>query len=271
MDTITRQQMDANRASWDARVPVHAQSRFYDIPAFKEGRCSLQPVEIDEVGDVRGKSLLHLQCHFGMDTLSWARRGAVVTGVDFSAPAVETARQLAADTGMDARFVCSNLYDLPAYLDGQFDIVYTSLGVLCWLPDLEGWADVIVRFLSPGGFLYLFEFHPFASVFDDEANDLRLRYLYFPSQEPEISMNNGTTYTEGHTGHAGEEFEWPHSISEIINSLLNRGLRLEFFNEHPFCCYPARPHLKQSEDGLWRWDAVKGGMPLMFSLKAVKP
>ena len=132
--------MEANRLSWDARTPTHFKSRFYDVDGFRAGESSLNSLEIDEMGDVEGKRLLHLQCHFGMDTMSWARLGAKVTGVDFSAEAISRAKALSAELGIDAEFVVSNIYDLPDTLDGRFDVVFTSYGVLTWLPDLEPWA-----------------------------------------------------------------------------------------------------------------------------------
>ena len=158
-----------NRRLWDAWTDIHVGSAFYDVDSFRDGRNGIRigAVEQAEVGDVTGKSLLHLQCHFGMDTLSWARLGATVTGADFSAAGVAAARALAADVGIDATFVESNVYDLRTALDGQFDIVYTSGGVLGWLPKIGPWAEVAAHFVKPGGFLYVYEIHPVAQVFAD--------------------------------------------------------------------------------------------------------
>jgi SAM-dependent methyltransferase len=176
----------ANRALWNEWTPIHVRSAFYDVDGWRSGRRDLLPLLVDEVGDVAGKDLLHLQCHFGLDTLSWARRGARATGVDFSERAIEQARDLAAATGLDARFVVSDVVELPASLEGDFDVVFTSLGVLSWLPDVPRWAEVVAHFVRPGGFFYIAEAHPFAWAFDDEdtATELRLRYHYWPSQEP---------------------------------------------------------------------------------------
>ena len=154
-----------NRQNWNERVPVHAASDFYGVDRFKAGAISLNDVEREEVGPVAGKSLLHLQCHFGMDTMSWSRLGARATGVDFSNAAIELARGLNAELGLDTRFICSNVYDLPEALDEQFDVVYTASGVLVWLPDLTAWAEVAARFLKPGGTFYLFEGHPLCHIF----------------------------------------------------------------------------------------------------------
>jgi 2-polyprenyl-3-methyl-5-hydroxy-6-metoxy-1,4-benzoquinol methylase len=159
---------EANRASWDERAPIHVSGEFYDVAAFKAGQERLQPFEIAEVGDVSGKNLLHLQCHFGIDTLSCARRGARVTGLDFSGPAIEAARGLALEMGLEATFVQSDVYGVARATGGEtFDIVYTGRGALNWLPDIERWAGVVVERIRPGGFLYLTEFHPFTEVFGD--------------------------------------------------------------------------------------------------------
>jgi len=177
-----------NRELWNEITPIHAQSKFYDVEGFKKGSSSmLYPVEFEEMGDVSGKSLLHLQCHFGMDTLSWARLGAKVTGVDFSDKSIDLARSLSDELGIEADFVCCNIYDLPAKLSERFDIVYTSGGVLCWLPDLKKWAEIISHFLKPGGFFYILEGHPFSCVFDDspDATELKVKYPYFHGPEPD--------------------------------------------------------------------------------------
>src|SRR5665213_3830419 len=147
--------VETNRALWDELVGVHVRApNSYDLDSFRNGRETLKPIELEEVGDVRGKRLLHLQCHFGMDTISWARRGARVVGADFSPEAIALARQLSEELSVGADFVCSNIYDLPQHLEGEFDIVFTSYGVLCWLPDLTDWGKVVDHFLAPGGFFY---------------------------------------------------------------------------------------------------------------------
>jgi SAM-dependent methyltransferase len=161
--------------------PIHVRSEFYDVEGWKSGRRSdPYPLLVSEVGDVAGKDLLHLQCHFGLDTLSWARRGARVTGIDFSERGIEQARLLAAEAGLDARFLVSDVAELPASLAGEFDIVFTSFGALNWLPDLPRWAEVVAHFTRPGGFFYIAEGHPFAWVFDDDddATGLRIEYLH---------------------------------------------------------------------------------------------
>ncbi len=170
-----------NRALWDERVPIHVASDFYDVDAFLAGASTLRSFELEEVGDVSGLTLLHAQCHFGLDTLSWARRGARVTGLDFSEPAIAAARKLAADAGIEAEFVASDVYEAAAALGGrQFDVVYTGLGALNWLPDVERWARVMASLVAPGGRFYLAEFHPFSAVFAEDA--LTVKYPYFHTE-----------------------------------------------------------------------------------------
>ena len=159
---------EANRRHWDEVVPIHMRSDLYDVDSFKAGKSKLKPVEREELRDVRGKTMLHLQCHFGLDTLSWAREGAIVTGVDFSEPAIEGAKALAAETGIEARFIISDVYSLPDRLEEEFDIVFTSYGAICWLPDIGRWAQVVTRFLKPGGTFYMVEFHPVCGIFDND-------------------------------------------------------------------------------------------------------
>ena len=169
---------ETNRASWDERVPIHVSGEFYDVAGFKAGEERLRPFEIEEVGYVAGKDLLHLQCHFGVDTLGWARRGARVVGLDFSAPAIEAASALGTELGLDAEFVRSDVYDAVNALGGRrFDIVYTGLGAINWLPDIGRWAETVAALVRPGGFLYLAEFHPITNVFGDE--DLTVEHGYF--------------------------------------------------------------------------------------------
>jgi len=263
--------LEANRRMWDNLVPIHAASEFYDVEGFKQGKCTLLDIEVEEVGDVTSRSLLHLQCHFGLDTLSWARRGAVVTGIDFSEKAIEMARSLAKETKIPASFVRCNLYDLPNHLSREFDIVFTSAGVLTWLPDLCEWGRVIAHFLKPGGIFYLREFHPTAYIFDDEekAKSPAVRYPYFHSDKP-LRFDDQGTYADKNADTRNVNYEWPHSIGEIINSLINAGLRLEFLHEFPFTSHQSHPFLTRGEDGMWRYNDAPHSLPLMYSIRAVK-
>jgi SAM-dependent methyltransferase len=266
----------ANRALWNEWTPIHLRSEFYDVEGWKagRGRRDLRPVLVEEVGDVAGKDLLHLQCHFGLDTLSWARRGARVTGADFSERAVEQARLLAAETGLGASFVCSDVVDLPANLEGDFDIVFTSFGVLNWLPDLSRWAEVVAHFVRPGGFFYIAEAHPFAWVFDDDnaATELHLRYHYWPSPEPLVFPDTGSYADPDAPVEAPFEYAWQHSMGEIVSSLAAAGLRIEYLHEFPWIVWQMFPFMVETEPLTWRLpEPYDARLPLMFSLKATKP
>jgi SAM-dependent methyltransferase len=259
-----------NRDMWNEWAELHAGSGFYDTGGFIKGRCTLDAIELDEVGDVNGKSLLHLQCHFGMDTLSWARRGAKVTGVDFSDKAIEIARNLSDETGLQADFICSNLYDLPRNLKGEFDIIYTSAGVLCWLPDLREWADVIAQFLKRGGFFYIREEHPVITMLFDDNPDVskpEIQNSYFHKPEPDIYPTEGS-YAGVKTRRIHHSHEWTHGLGDIINSLIAAGLRIEFLHEYPKLFFKAMPYMTQDREGYWRIEGDK--IPLLFTLKAGK-
>lgn len=259
----------ANLKSWNARVPVHAASRFYDAAGFLRGRNALLPLERREVGPVKGKRLLHLQCHFGLDTLSWARLGARVTGADFSGEAIARARGLAAQAGLPADFILSDVYGLPRALKARakYDIVYASYGVLCWISDVKRWMRVAAHFLKPGGFLYLADSHPFSDVFAPDGSTQELPYFaegpaYFPP-EP--------TYTDGPKKAMPPTYEWYRPVSDILGAAGAAGLRLDFFHEFAYCAWERFKGMKKGRDGFYRLPAARKSLPLLFSLKATKP
>ena len=261
--------LEANRANWDERVPIHAGGEFYDLASFKEGQERLRPFEIEEVGDVSGRDLVHLQCHFGIDTLSWARRGARVVGLDFSTPAVEEASKLAAELGLDAEFVRSDVYDARSALGGRdFDVVYTGLGALNWLPDIRRWAGVVAALLRPGGFLYLSEFHPITWVFGD---DLTVAHDYFHAEEPEVWEEPGTyADLEAETLH-NTTYEWNHTLGDVVSAVIEARLVLEFLHEHDYTLFARWPFLEKSGFDAYRLPKGTPRLPLMYSLRARKP
>lgn len=260
---LCRYKMDylsVNREAWDNRTRVHVESEFYDVASFKEGKCSLNPVELKQVGNVQGKTLLHLQCHFGQDTLSWARLGADVTGVDFSADAIEQANLLKKSLGLEADFIENDVIQFGRENTQQFDIVFTSYGVLSWLPDLVGWAQTVSGALKPGGEFHLVEFHAFS--------DLLLGYSYFPDDEPDIEEEG--TYTENCDGTKSTVVTWSHSISEVIGALIGAGLTIESFSEHPYSPYNYFDGLELVQ-GMGYQMLHKGKqVPLLYSVKARK-
>jgi SAM-dependent methyltransferase len=257
-----------NRANWDDRVPVHLASEFYDLDGFRSGASSLRPFEVAEAGDVAGKRLVHLQCHVGLDTLSWARNGALVTGLDFSEPAIEAARSLAADLGIDASFVAADVYDAVAALDGQrFDVVYTGVGALVWLPDVPRWAQVVTALLEPGGFLYLLEGHPFAQVLDD-AEGAVVVGDYFDGR-PQVA-DEPYTYTDGPALEHTRSIWFQHPLGEIVTALASAGLRIDFLHEHDFELFQRFDSLER-HGAEYRFPAGRPAVPMMFSLRATRP
>jgi len=257
--------LENNRSLWNGWTRLHKPSRFYDVDGFKAGRSSLEPLELEEVGDVADKSLLHLQCHFGMDTLSWARRGARVAGADFSDEAITYARSLASELDIPARFVCSNIYDLPAALEGRFDIVFTSYGVLSWLPELDPWAAVVAHFLKPGGFFYIAEYHPFISMLGDDGRTFE--YPYFHTPEPLKLHSTGSYAVPEATDFSHTEYNWSHSLADVVNAVIRAGLRVEFLHEFPY-----RPstvfNTEKFEPGLTSPGGWQVELPHVFSLRA---
>jgi SAM-dependent methyltransferase len=266
--------LERNRALWEEWTPIHARSEFYDLESFKRGGIRLRKYEIEEVGPVSGKDLLHLQCHFGIDTLSWARLGAHVTGADFSPRAVALAASLAEELGLDARFLVSNVYDLPSNLDGEFDVVYTSRGAINWLPDIRGWARVAAHFVRPGGIVYMTELHPVAGAFMDEGvkpGELQLAYPYWEDGSA-VTFDVTTSYADENLHHAEQKAtSFGHGLGEIVNALIDAGLRIESLREFPFVDWKL-DFLVQGDDGLWRLPGeLDGRMPLFFSLRASRP
>lgn len=262
--------LELNRASWDERVPVHVNSDFSDAKGFLAGTHDpLRPFEIAELGEVEGLDLVHLQCHFGLDTLAWARRGANVTGVDFSVPAIEAARRIAADVALEADFVACDVYDAVGALGHRtFDVVYTGLGALIWLPDVERWAGVVAGLLRPGGVLYLAEFHPIAHVFGDD--DRRVERDYF--DRGPFRWDEDNTYASTETGfeHA-VTIEWQHTLADVLNAVVGAGLVVESFHEHDHTLYPRWPDLVVGEGGRYDLPAGAPRLPLMYSLTARRP
>ena len=264
--------MQANQKLWDEKVAVHVGSEFYDVPGFVAGDSSLYPVEEEEIGGlVKGKTLLHLQCHFGMDTITWARRGAIPTGVDFSEKGIEQARKLAGELGVDARFIHSNIYDLPDVLDETFDIVFTSYGVLAWLPDLKAWGQLIGCYLKPGGFFYMVELHPFSMVFeDDPEGTIKVDVPYFHEDEPIEWEVEGTYADLDAKMETEKEYEWLHSMSDIVGGLLDAGLQIDYLHEFDYTVFQ---HFKMlnKEGRLYTQPEGFPKIPLLFSLMAHKP
>jgi SAM-dependent methyltransferase len=257
-----------NTANWDDRVPVHLASEFYDLAGFAAGAGSLRPFEAGEAGDVTGRRLVHLQCHIGLDTLSWARHGALVTGLDFSAPATAAARSLADGLGLDASFVTADVYEAVAALGGQrFDVVYVSIGALVWLPDLTRWAAVVAALIEPGGFLYLVEGHPVADTLDD-ARGATMTRDYFDDQ-PRVE-DYPYTYTDGPPLRHTRSVQFQHPLGQVVTALAEAGLRIDFLHEHDSDTFQRFDSLERHGTG-YRYPAGQPRAPLMYSLRATRP
>ncbi|MEO1235312.1 MAG: methyltransferase domain-containing protein [Planctomycetota bacterium] len=268
--------VELNRANWDARVPVHLEAHSYNeaLAKLRAGGHDLRQEVVDAVtagcGDVAGRSLVHLMCHIGLDTLSWARLGAEVTGVDFSEPAIETARGFADELGLAAEFVQSDLYDAADALERTYDVVFTSEGVLCWLPDLQGWARVIARLLKPGGTFYLMDGHPFTEIFDDadHPDGIGVRYGYF--DRGPLRFGPGPSYA-GPEVTLPESVEWLHPVGEILNALIDAGLTIQRVEEYPDAFFEKFSGMEPVADGGHELAGrLRGKLPMRMMVRATK-
>ncbi|MCD4818062.1 MAG: class I SAM-dependent methyltransferase [Candidatus Cloacimonetes bacterium] len=260
-----RNEIEANKQLWEELTEVHLKgSETYPVKAFKAGLNVLNEIELEEVADVTDKKLLHLQCHFGMDTISWARLGARVTGVDFSEKAIDAARELSKGTDIKAEFINSDIFSLPKKLNDKFDIVFASYGALYWIPDIEKWCQVASHFLKKGGFLYIIDGHPFHHWIDRDETETDLskfKFSYF---------DRGTQRYESCSDYADEsyqpkatEFGWHFTIGDLINTTIISGLQINFFNEFPF--FKIKKHCNE-----WKPIGESNNYPVMFSIKATK-
>ncbi len=257
---------ETNKQTWNQKVDVHATSDFYDLEAFKKGKSSLNRYEIEALGDVSGKSLLHLQCHFGQDTLSWSRMGAKCTGVDLSENGIELATQLNSELGLDANFVCCNVLDTSKYVHEQFDIVFTSYGVIGWLPDLKPWGKMIAERLKPGGTFYIAEFHPIVWMFDYLEKEAKIKYGYH--QKDVIYEEYEGTYANEKSKMISKEYGWNHGLGEVISALTEAGLVIEYLKEYDQSPYEIFPGLIEKDNGMFETEDKL--YPLLFAVKAVK-
>lgn len=257
-----------NREQWDRRTKAHLTSEFYDVPGWLAGAESLKAPELALLpDDLTGLRVLHLQCHFGQDTLSLARRGAIVTGVDLSPAAIAAARNLRDQAGLQATFINCDLYSLPQHLDGAFDLVFTSYGTITWLPDLNRWAQIVHRYLREGGQFVFAEFHNFAYLWNEDYT--AIKYPYF---NPEPIVEEMTkSYTDGSEGVTGTEVNWDHPVSSVINALIGAGLTLRSMQEYDYSPYNCFEDMVPAEgkEGWWL-RKIPGLIPLVYSLDMVR-
>jgi len=268
MDIKYKKYFEINKDTWDKKVSIHATSEFYDVAGFLKGKTSLNKYELEEVGDVKGKSLLHLQCHFGEDTLSFSRLGAKCTGIDLSSEGIKKAKLLNDELGLDATFIESNLYDVPQNVDGKFDIVFASYGVIGWLPDLKTWGEIISSKLKRGGVFYLIEFHPIVWMFDFLQTPPKLTYPYL--QKEVIYEEYKGTYTNKDANIISKEYGWNHGLGEVVSALTEAGLQIEFLHEFQKSPYNSFPEMEETEDGMYVLKENQRMFPLLYSIRATK-
>ena len=264
-----------NRLNWDDRAEIHLRDEAggYRIEAFLAGEDNLHDIEHDEIGDVAGLSIAHLQCHIGVDTLCLARRGASCVGLDSSPKAIAAARLLQQKTGLDARFVEGNVNDARQLIEGDFDMVYVTWGAIGWLPDIRRWAEVAASLLKPGGKLYLLEGHPSLMQIDETAGHLRVGFDWRNDPDKPLTMSEETSYT-GDTAKIAHPVthEWLHPLSAVVNAMIDAGLTIERLNEHERLAWQFAPWMVPVEGRRRMWVMPDGmpKMPVAYSIQAWK-
>lgn len=274
MDELLR----ANLANWESRVPLHAASDEYGLARYLDDPGFLSPVvrsDAPRLGDLHGLEVVHLQCHLGTDTLSLARLGARVTGVDFSPGALQIARDLAERAGPPVRYVEAGVEDAPEALSARFDLVYTGVGALCWLPSVRRWAEVVAELLRPGGRLYLREGHPVLWSLQADRSDglLVIDWPYFEAAGPQRESDEHTYAGQGTLEHP-VTYEWNHGLGELVQAVLDAGLVLTRLEEHDVVEWPALPGMVPDPEVEGRYrlpDAQAHLVPLMYTLEARRP
>lgn len=255
-----------NKLTWNNKVPIHLDSDFYDMKSFLDGKNSVPEIDLNLLGNIEGKSILHLQCHFGQDSLSLARLGAKVTGIDLSDQAIAKAKELNKQLKLDATFICCDVYETLNHITEKFDIVYTSYGTIGWLPDLEQWAKIISGALKPDGKFVFVEFHPVLWMFDDDFKAIKYHYH---NEKPIIEEYSGT-YANKEAAIITNYIGWNHSLSEVFQSLLNNGLQMEHFEEYDYSNYNCMNELIEFESGKFRIKHLDNKIPMMYSLVSKK-
>lgn len=254
-----------NKELWNAKTDVHVTSEFYDVDSFLKGKQSLKHIELDLIGDVSGKSILHLQCHFGMDSISLSKMGAKVTGVDLSDKAIAQAKELALVCGTDTQFISSDVYELINVHDGKYDIVFTSYGTIGWLPDMQAWANVVSQFLKPEGLVLIVDFHPVLWMMDYQFT--RIEYAYFNTAP--IIENIEKTYTDGETINK-ESVSWNHTLSDIIQAMIDNGISIQHFSEYDYSVYDCFENTIKIDEDKFQIEGLESKLPMMYAILGKK-
>lgn len=258
--------LKVNKETWNNKVDMHYESAFYDNASFNRGRNSLNEIELELLGDVKGKSILHLQCHFGQDTISLSRLGAKATGVDFSEKAIEKARELAQINQENTQFVQSDVYSLPLILDEKFDIVFTSYGTIGWLPDLQRWASAIAHFLKPEGIFVFAEFHPVVWMFDNDFT--HVVYNYFKDEA--IVEHEEGSYADRSKNTRFTTMSWNHSISSVFSALVEEGINVDMLKEFDYSPHNCFLHTEEFSPGKYRIKTFGNKLPMVYALRGIK-
>ncbi len=258
--------IDINKKLWNQKTEIHYNSDFYDVDSFINGKDSLNPIEMGLLGQIKGKKILHLQCHFGLDTISLARHGAMATGVDFSENAIGKARQLNEKLGTNARFVQSDVYKISEVIHEKFDMVFTSYGVVGWLPDMKKWAKIINQFLKPGGEFILVEFHPIVWMFSYDFKQVEYKYM----DSAPITEELEGTYTDRNAPIKEKSVCWNHGLSAVLDSLIKAGLSITDFKEYNYSPYDCFENTIKTDDGHYKIKGLEDKIPMIYSVKAIK-
>jgi 2-polyprenyl-3-methyl-5-hydroxy-6-metoxy-1,4-benzoquinol methylase len=261
-----KEYQSTNRDAWNKRVSSHLASDFYDLDGWKAGKNSLNDIELALLGDVKGKSILHLQCHFGQDSLSLARMGAKVVGVDLSDEAIQTAQKLNTELGLNAEFVVSDVLDAIGKIDQKFDFVFTSYGTIGWLPDLNKWAETIAHYLKPKGKLIFADFHPVVWMFDDAFEKIEFRYF----QDKAIVETTKGIYADTEAKFEKTEVTWNHGLAEVFHALEGNGLILKEFEEYDYSPYNCFSGMKKLDERKFIVEKHGNKLPMVYSLVAEK-
>ncbi|MCB9197505.1 MAG: class I SAM-dependent methyltransferase [Flavobacteriales bacterium] len=256
--------IEINRSNWNSRVEVHVNSEFYNTEHFSKGNSSLNSIELDLLSDIKKKKIIHLQCHFGQDSISLARLGAEVAGLDFSEKAISKAIELSQKENLNIKFVCADVYDATKVIKDKYDIVFTSYGTIGWLPDLNKWANTIKNLLKPGGKLIFVEFHPAIWMFDDNFKEIQ--YSYFNREE--IIITSSSTYTDGSNIDEPTSISWNHSLSEVFQALKQAELEVIDFKEYDYSPYNCFNNTVQIEDSKYQIRGLEGKLPMVYSIIA---
>lgn len=258
--------ININKQTWNKKTDIHIDSEFYNNQSFIDGKSTLNSIELELLGDISNKKILHLQCHFGQDTNTFSRMGAKATGVDFSDKAIDKAKEFATNLNLDTTFICCDIYDTPKYIEEKFDIVFTSYGTIGWFPDLYKWANVISHFLKPNGKFVMADFHPVVWMYDNDFKEVF--YNYF-NVGPIVEDESGT-YADRYSTISAQTMTWNHPTSELLNAIINSGLEINCFNEYNYSPYNCFNETEEFEPNKFRIKKFENKIPMVYALKATK-